>query len=99
MQEVEGRLREEKIKALLEERYSIFSDLRKNIEGEAFYHFFRKFFEGKAFYLYFRKNVEGEALQCRSLASTMNQMSEKLNTSWVYMITFLGDENVVIICR
>ena len=26
MQEVEGRLREEKIKALLKERYSIFSD-------------------------------------------------------------------------
>jgi len=48
-QEVEGRLREEKIKALLKER----------------------------------KNVEGEALRCRSLASTMNQMSEKLNTSRV----------------
>ena len=78
MQEVEGKLREDKIKHLAIERYWMLNVWTSRVISLK--HFSKPF---DYWIFWSRTKIEGEVLKCRSLSSTVLRVSEKLNASKV----------------
>ena len=89
LQEVEGKLREDKIKALVRERFLNFSYLNNYVFSQITIYVNLRcdyailFLIQKKILCLFRKTLDEDVLKCRSFASEINQLSEKLKISRV----------------
>ena len=78
---MEGKLREDKIKALVRERFLNFSYLNNYVFSQITIYVI--FLIQKKCLFFFRKTLDEDVLKCRSFASEINQLSEKLKISRV----------------
>ena len=86
---MEGKLREDKIKALVRERFLNFSYLNNYVFSQITIYVNLRcdyailFLIQKKILCLFRKTLDEDVLKCRSFASEINQLSEKLKISRV----------------